>query len=237
MQKCSFCKELIQTVFGKLNTSMKNLSATEKILSLFVIAFAFLFPHFAGFPFFSYTIIVLLVIWLFLKYAAHETFNNIFFSFKKFRIKAIWVGAFAAIILFGLLQYAIMPLVKKFIPNATINLHDYDFIKGNLINYILVMIAALIAGGFYEELVFHGFIFTRFEKLFNKNATIIAFILTAIIFAAYHFQQGILGMINAGIAGCAYHALILKNNRNLWYGIFFHAFYDFIGLSFIYAGH
>jgi hypothetical protein len=46
-----------------------------------------------------------------------------------------------------------------------------------------------------------------------------------------------LGMINAGIAGCAYHAFILKNNRNLWYGLFFHAFYDFIGLSFIYAGH
>jgi membrane protease YdiL (CAAX protease family) len=217
---------------------MKKLSSTtQKIISLFIIAFAFLFPHYAGFPFFSYTIIVLFVIWFFLKYTSKENFNNIFFSFKKFQAKAIWLGAVAAIILFAALQYVIMPLLQKIFPNQTINLHDYDFIKGNLVNYILVMIAALIIGGFYEELVFHGFIFTRLEKIFNRYKTAIAFTLTAIIFAAYHFQQGILGMINAGIAGCAYHVFILKNNRNLWYGLFFHAFYDFIGLSFIYAKH
>lgn len=217
---------------------MQKLStATQKIISLFIIAFAFLFPHYAGFPFFSYAIIVLIIIWLFLKYISKESFKDIFFSFKKFEAKSIWLGAIAAIILSALLQYAIMPLFQKFFPNQTINLHDYDFIKGNLVNYILVMIAALIVGGFYEELVFHGFIFTRLEKIFNKHQTVIAFILTAIIFAAYHFQQGILGVINAGIAGCAYHAFILKNGRNLWYGLFFHAFYDFIGLTFIYAGH
>ena len=217
---------------------MQKLSlSTQKIISVLIIAFAFFFPHYAGLPFFSYTIIVLFVIWLFLKYISKENFNDIFFSFKNFQLKAIWLGAIAAIILFTLLQYAIMPLIKNLFPNQTINLHDFDFIKGNFINYILVMIAALIVGGFYEELVFHGFIFTRFEKIFNRYKTVIAFILTAIIFAAYHFQQGILGVINAGIAGCAYHAFILKNNRNLWYGLFFHAFYDFIGLSFIYAGH
>lgn len=212
-------------------------SSTQKIISLFVIAFAFFFPHYGGFPFFSYAIIVLIIIWLFLKYISKENFSDIFFSFKKFQLKAIWLGAIAAIVLSVLLQHAIMPLFEKFFPNQTINLHDYDFIKGNLVNYIFVMVAALIVGGFYEELVFHGFIFTRFEKIFNNHKTVIAFILTAIIFAAYHFQQGVLGMINAGIAGCAYHLFILKNNRNLWYGLFFHAFYDFIGLSFIYAGH
>ncbi len=211
-------------------------STTQKIISVFVIAFAFLFPHYVGFPFFSYAIIVLFVIWLFLKYIAKQNFNDIFFSFKNFEFKAIWLGAVAAILLFALLKYAIMPLLKKLWPTEAINLHDFDFIKGNLVNYIFVMIAALLVGGFYEELVFHGFIFTRFEKIFNRYKTVIAFILTAIIFAVYHFQQGFLGIINAGIAGCAYHAFILKNNRNLWYGLFFHAFYDFIGLSFIYAG-
>ena len=100
------------------------------------------------------------------------------------------------------------------------------------------MIAALVVGGFYEELVFHGFIFTRLEKLLpSQKLVLLNFILTNVIFAVYHFQLGILGIINAFIAGCAYHAFILKNNRNLWYGLFFHAFYDFIGLSFIYAGY
>jgi membrane protease YdiL (CAAX protease family) len=212
-------------------------SVTQKIISLFVIAFAFFFPHYGGFPFFSYAVIVLMVIWLFLKYITGENCKDILFSFKKFQFRAIWLGAIAAILLFIALEYGIMPLMKRFFPGQEIDLHDFDFIKGHLINYILVLIAALVIGGFYEELTFHGFIFTSFEKLFSRHKTLIAFVLSAFVFAAYHFQQGILGMINAGIAGCAYHAFIIKNDRNLWYGIFIHAFYDFIGLSFIYAGH
>lgn len=217
---------------------MQNFSsASQKIISLLIIAFAFFFPHYGGFPFFSYAAIVLIIVWLFLKYFTGESFKDIFFSFKNFQLRSIWLGAITAVILFVVLQYAIIPLLEKLFPSQKINLHDYDFIKGDLLNYILVMVAALVVGGFYEELIFHGFIFTRFEKIFKKNKTLIAFTLSTLIFAAYHFQQGTLGMINAGIAGCAYHAMILKNARNLWYGLFFHAFYDFIGLSFIYAGH
>jgi len=217
---------------------MQNFSsATQKIISLLLIAFAFFFPHYGGFPFFSYVPIVLIIAWLFLKYVTRENFEDIFFSFKTFRSRSIWFGAIAAVILFGVLQYGIMPLLQRFFPGERINLHDYDFIKGNLLNYILVLGAALVVGGFYEELIFHGFVFTRFEKIFIKYKTSVAFILSALIFAAYHFQQGPLGMINAGIAGCAYQSLILRNHRNLWYGLFFHAFYDFIGLSFIYAGY
>jgi membrane protease YdiL (CAAX protease family) len=211
--------------------------AAQKIISLFIIAFVFFFPHYSGFPFFSYVVIVLMIVWLFLKYVTGENFEDIFFSFKKFRLRSIWSGAIAAILLFAALEFGILPLLHEVFPNQKINLHDYDFIKGNLLNYIFVLVAALVVGGFYEELIFHGFMFTRFEKIFIRSKTLIAFVLTAFIFAAYHFQQGILGMINAGIAGCAYHALILKNDRNLWYGLFFHAFYDFIGLSFIYAGY
>jgi len=217
---------------------MQNFSSvTQNIISLFLVAFAFLFPHYGGLPFFSYVPIVLIIVWLFLKHVTGENFKDIFFSFKNFRSRSIWLGAMAAVILFAILQYGIMPLFQKFLPNQKIDLHDFDFVKGNLLNYILVLVAALVVGGFYEELIFHGFIFTRFEKIFIKSKTLISFILSALIFAAYHFQQGPLGMVNAGVAGCAYHAFIIKNDRNLWYGLFFHAFYDFIGLSFIYAGH
>jgi len=96
---------------------------------------------------------------------------------------------------------------------------------------------ALFVGGFYEEIIFHGFIFTRLEKIFKgKWATIVAFIITTVIFGLYHFQQGIKGILLTFIAGAVYHVLILKFNRNLWYGIFIHAFFDFIGLTLIYLG-
>jgi membrane protease YdiL (CAAX protease family) len=94
-----------------------------------------------------------------------------------------------------------------------------------------------VVGGFYEEIIFHGFIFTRLEKISKgKYAVAISFIITNLIFGAYHFQQGIKGILVATIAGFAYHALILKFNRNLWYGLFFHTFFDFIGLTLIYLG-
>lgn len=217
---------------------MKNFSSNaQKTISIFIIAFAFFFPHYGGFPFFSYAVIVLIVVWLFLRYFTGENFEDIFFRFKNFRLRSIWMGAVAAVILFAILQYGVIPVFEKFFPGRKIDLHDFDFIRGHFINYILVLVAALLVGGFYEELIFHGFVFTRLEKIFGKYKTLIAFILTAFVFAAYHFQQGIFGMVNAGLAGAAYHSLILKNGRNLWYGLFFHAFYDFIGLSFIYAGH
>ena len=210
----------------------------EKTISLLLIAFIFLFPHYSYLPLFLYVPVVLLVVWLFLKYISNESFKNIFFSFKSFETKSIWVGALSAIILFGTLGFLVLPLLKKVFPHEVIDLKDFDFIKHNPIHFIFVLLMALIVGGFYEELVFHCFIFTRFEKLFaSKNYVIISFILTNIIFGAYHYQQAILGIINAFIAGCAYHALILKHNRNLWYGLFFHTFFDFIGLTFIFLGH
>src|SRR5215831_7871985 len=129
-------------------------TATQKIVSLFLIAFAFFFPHYGGFPFFSYAVIVLIIVGLFLKYVSGENFKDLFFSFKDFRWRSIWLGAIAAVLLVLVLDYGILPLLHLLLPNEKINLHDFDFIKGNLLNYILVMIAALVIGGFYEELIF-----------------------------------------------------------------------------------
>jgi membrane protease YdiL (CAAX protease family) len=93
-------------------------------------------------------------------------------------------------------------------------------------------------GGFYEELVFHGFIFTRLEKIIpGKYGLVMSFIGANLIFALYHFQLGPAGILNALIAGCAYHALMLRFNRNLWYSFFFHGFFDAIGLTYIYLGY
>jgi len=117
------------------------------------------------------------------------------------------------------------------------DLSDFSGIRGNTVNYIIILLLALVVGGFYEEIVFHGFIFTRLEKIFPGTwKTILAFIVTNVIFGLYHFQLGLKGILLATIAGAAYHVLILKFNRNLWYGVFFHAFFDFIGLTLIYLG-
>jgi membrane protease YdiL (CAAX protease family) len=216
---------------------MKSSSLQQTILSLVIIAFCFFIPHYAQLTIFIYPIVVLLVIGLFLKYISKENFSHLLFSFKRFEFKAVWIGIFAAILLSCFFQFAWEPLITKILPGEKTDLSDFSGIRGNTVNYVIILLLALVVGGFYEEIVFHGFIFTRLEKIFHgKWATIAAFIITNLIFGAYHFQQGIKGILLATIAGAAYHVLILKFNRNLWYGLFFHAFFDFIGLTLIYLG-
>lgn len=210
----------------------------QTILAFLVIALCFLIPHFARLTIFIYPIVVLLIIWLFLRYVTKENFTNLLFSFKRFELKAVWIGIIAAILLSCFFQFAWDPLINKILPGAKTDLSDFAGIRGNTVNYIIILVVALVVGGFYEEIVFHGFIFTRLEKIFpGKYATIISFILSNLIFGAYHIQLGIKEVLLATIAGMAYHALILKFNRNLWYGLFFHAFFDFIGLTYIYLGY
>ena len=211
--------------------------ALKVLLSILTIAFCFFVPHYANLTIFIYPIVVLIVVWLYLKYISKENFSDIFFSFKRFQVKAIWIGIIAAILLSLFFRFAWDPFINHIIPSGKIDLSDFAGIRDSPVNYVIVLLLALLVGGFYEEIIFHGFIFTRLEKIFKgKWATIIAFILTTIIFGLYHFQQGLKGILLTAIAGAVYHVLILKFNRNLWYGVFVHAFFDFIGLTLIYLG-
>jgi len=218
-----------------LKTESSN--ALKTFLSILTIAFCFFIPHYANLTIFIYPIVVLMVVWLYLKYISKESFSDIFFSFKRFKVKAIWIGIIVAILLSLFFRFAWDPLINSILPSGKIDLSDFANIRNSPVNYIIFLIIALLVGGFYEEIIFHGFIFTRLEKIFKgKWATTVAFILTIIIFGLYHFQQGIKGILLTAIAGAVYHALILKFNRNLWYGVFVHAFFDFIGLTLIYLG-
>jgi membrane protease YdiL (CAAX protease family) len=212
-------------------------SNLQTVLSFLAIAFCFFIPHYAQLTIFIYPIVVLIVIWLFLKYISKETFSHLFFNFKRFEFKAVWIGIIAAILLSCFFQFTWEPIINKVLPGEKMDLSAFSGIRGNTVNYIIILLLALVVGGFYEEIVFHGFIFTRFEKIFPGTwKTILAFIVTNVIFGLYHFQLGLKGILLATIAGAAYHVLILKFNRNLWYGVFFHAFFDFIGLTLIYLG-
>ncbi|HEY5461922.1 MAG TPA: type II CAAX endopeptidase family protein [Hanamia sp.] len=215
----------------------KKISSTEIIFTAFAIAFVFLFPHFGFVPIpFYYVLPVLIFVWLFLKRTG-EKFADIGFSFKRFEIKSIFTGAIMAIALFVFLQYVFYPLLSKIIVLKPANLDDFKNIRHHPLNYVFTLAAGFIAGGFYEELIFHGFVFTRIEKIVRgKFAVPVSFIITNLIFGFYHLQLGTAGMLNAFIAGCAYQYLMMKFNRNLWYSIFFHAFFDAIALTYIYIG-
>ena len=210
----------------------------EILLTLFAIAFVVLIPHSGVIPIpFGYSIPVLIFIWLFLK-RSKENFSSIGFSFNRFEVKSVLIGTVTAILLFSFLNWVFFPLLVKIIPLPLANLGDIAKVKGNPGFYIFILAMGWVIGGFYEEIVFHGFIFTRLEKLIpGKYTLVIAFLLCNVIFALYHLQLGSQGVINAFVAGCVYHALMLRYKRNMWYAIICHAVFDSIALTFIYAGY
>jgi membrane protease YdiL (CAAX protease family) len=216
---------------------MDKMNPREKIAASIAIIFCFVFPHFGG-GILVYPVIVSLVLFAYMKFIAKEGLNDLLFSMKRFEWTAVWIGLVGAFALSAFFRFAWGPLIEMILPAQKIDLSDFNYIKGNTGNYIFILFIAFIVGGIYEEIVFHGFIFTRLEKLFpGKYANPVAFGLTTLIFGAYHFQQGIVGILLTMVAGAVYHILILKFKRNLWYGVFIHTFFDFIGLTMIYLGY
>jgi membrane protease YdiL (CAAX protease family) len=172
----------------------KTNSIQEIIFSILAIAFVFIFPHLGVAPDFTYAVPVLLFIWLYLK-RSKENFADIGFSFKRFEKKAIWVGTLTGIILFCFLNYAFFPLLNKILHLPAAELSSFSAIRHNIPMYIFVLVMGWIIGGIYEEIVFHGFIFTRIEKMFGgKYATAISVLITGVIFGLYHIQLGAAGV-------------------------------------------
>lgn len=210
----------------------------EIIFIVVAIAFIFFFPRFGLIPLpYGFAVVITLAIWWYLQ-RTHENFNDLGFSFRRFEPKAVIIGAVAAVLIFSFLQYIFFPVLTKIIPLEKANLDDFKKVRHHTGNYIFFLVLSWLGGGFYEELVFHGFIFTRLEKMIpGKNALRISFLLTNTIFGLYHFQLGIGGVFNAFLAGSAYHALMIKYKRNLWYSIFVHGFFDTIAFTYIYLGY
>lgn len=221
-----------------LNGNLSIMSIKEILVCSAAIIFVVLVPHSGVVPLpFGYAIPVLIFIWFYLKRSG-ENFEDIGFGFKWFEIKAAVVGTIAGILLFAFLNWVFFPLIEKVVHFPPDNLGDFTKIKGNTGFYIFLVIMSWLIGGFYEEMAFHGFIFTRLEEIMaGKYAVLLSFLFTNTIFALYHLQLGPRGVLNAFIAGCVYHGLMLYYKRNIWYAVFCHAVFDTIALTFMYAGY
>lgn len=215
----------------------KILTFKLSISYLLAIAMIILIPHTGFFPMFSYAIPLTVMVWFVLKMTG-ESFSEIGFSFRRFNIKSVLIGCLSAILFFTFIEYIFFPALQNIIYLPPADLGGFESIRQNTSLYIFIVLMGWLVGGFYEELVFHGFIFTRLQKLIgSKYSIMVSFFITNIIFAFYHLQLGPQGVINAFIAGCAYHALMLKFGGNMWYSFFFHGFFDTIALTYIYLGY
>lgn len=206
----------------------------KRILSIIAIGIIIFLPHAELIPFFGYSIPILLFIWFVLKYSK-ETFSDIGFSLRQFKPKSILIGALIAVLTLAFMQLIFHPVLDFFVSLEYKDAGLNDTIQGGKLQFFIMIIMGWLIGGFYEEIVFHGFIFTRLEKMFKgEYSTYISFVITSAIFGVYHIQLGASGIINALVVGAVYLALFLYFKRNLWYSIFCHGFYNTMVMTLIY---
>lgn len=210
------------------------MNAKEAILSVVTIGIIIFLPHAELLPFFIYTIPVTLITWLVLKYC-NKTFADIGFSFKNFKPQSIVFGGIAAVVTLTFMQLVFHPFLDLFLELEYSDSGLNETIRGGKLQFFIMVILGWLIGGVYEEIVFHGFIFSSLEMIIKgKYRTHISFIITSIIFGVYHVQLGASGLINALVVGAIYLALFLYFKRNLWYSIFCHGVYNTLVMTVIY---
>lgn len=207
------------------------------ILETLIIGVIVIFPHYSPIPLMGFSIPILLMVWLYLKYT-NSSFAEIGFSFKGFKWHALAVGSLVAILTLAFMQLIFHPALDYFIDFPATDFKLYDQLRESMGQLIFLIILSWIVGGFYEEIVFHGFIFNRVEKhLPSKYGTLLAFIISASLFGVYHVQLGPDGLINAFLVGAVYLGLFLYFKRNLWYPIICHGMHNSLVMILIYLGY
>jgi membrane protease YdiL (CAAX protease family) len=198
-----------------------------------LIAFVMLFPHYAHLPMYAYPFVVLGVVWIYLNFNG-ESFNSIGFRFSDLKFKAFYIGGAIGLTFAAFHFWVLGPFIVRLgFKNA--NLSDFNFIRHHFINYLLLLLLAAVLVIPYEEIVFRGFIFNRVKAIFKKSF-LISGIITSILFALYHWQEGCGAVIAIFIFALFITWLYKIFKGNLWYLIFFHLLYDTFMLTMILLG-
>ena len=210
-----------------MNINLKK----EILIDSGMILFLILFPHFVPLPFYSYSIICFIAVVIYLK-RKRKNLRDIGLQKKGVNLKTILIGILSALIWVGFMRWVFVPAITNLF--TVPDYKEYDFIRNNISNLIITLIAAWIVGGFYEEIVFRGFINSTFEKYFNSFW--VSACITSVLFGIYHWQQGIFGICAAILGGLYWSFIYGYFGKNLWNAILSHAIFDTVTLILIYLG-
>ena len=202
-------------------------------VDIVMIAFVMLFPHYAHLPMYAYPFVVLGVIWVYLNFN-NESFASIGFRFADLKWRAFYVGGAIGLAYAAFNYWLLGPFITH-LGFKSANLSDINFIRHHFLNYLFLLLLAAFLVVPYEEMVFRGFIFNRVRVMFGKSF-LISGIITSILFALYHWQEGIEAVIAIFIFALFITWLYKIFKGNLWYLIFFHLLYDTFMLTIILLG-
>ena len=225
------------------NQLQKNkLFKIGEILFLFIFAFFFILlilPLAGNNPILKQTvlwianILMLIYVWIGLKLRG-ESWKDFGLTFKPISwgdsIKLLLLSLLVFVLaLAGFIIGSIIMANITGIPEGA-NMTGYDYLKDNIGMLLLTLAGVYIVSSFGEEVIYRGFLITRISQIGtdSKKATIIAIILSSIIFGLIHYSWGPMGMVQTGFMGLALGICYIKLKRRLWILILAHAYMDTI---------
>lgn len=162
------------------------------------------------------------------------------FNWSEFGInKLIWKDTIIkaliyATFIFILIGFFVEPLVEIYF--GPVDLSSFDYLRGNLLNYLIFILIMWIFAAFGEEFLYRGFFMKRFAVILGdtNKAWMISAIVISIVFGFAHYYQGVSGMLTTGLIGFCFSLIFYKNKDNLTMAMLTHGFYDMIGITLIY---
>jgi membrane protease YdiL (CAAX protease family) len=209
----------------------------DTVFNLFLLLMILVFPHLGLMPNLTYSIPIILLLLGYLKFSG-SSWSAWGLKRSGFGWKPVLIGILSAVIIVLFMQGLFFPVLERFVVFEEGDTAVYHLAQQGPWELAFLITLSWIVGGFYEELAFHGFIFTFLERrIGGKHAELWSFVVTSLIFGAYHFHLGTAGTINALLVGMAYLGLFLHFKRNLWYSIVCHGTYNTLIFIMIYNGY
>lgn len=151
-----------------------------------------------------------------------------------------WISLILITLVFGIIlelgfQSIVEPVIEKAL-GSNLDLSNLEGIKGDPLNYILLLTIGWLVGGFLEEVLFRGFLLDRISQLFNnrKLGNILAILITSTVFGLAHMYQGYPGVIATGLISVILGVVYVNSKKVLWYSIFIHGFNNTVGITIIF---
>ncbi len=157
-----------------------------------------------------------------------------------FRRPASWPKLLVTTLMYGFaIQMIFTIVIEPGLSRLTgdpVDISVFDEVRGNFVNFLLMMALGWVVGGFLEEFTFRGFIVGRVRWLLGSGtaATWVAVLAAAVPFGVAHFYQGITGMLATGMIGFVLGAVYVYHGFNLWYAMFTHGFINTVGIVALY---
>lgn len=208
----------------------QRINLPEVVLALLCLLVILFFP-----PTGIVVSFVVVLIYLLFGKNRMQKFRSIGFQTPSNMGSAILICLFLGILIEVTSEVFINPLIELG-TKSSINLSDFDNVRGNIPHYLIWILLGWVIGGFLEEILFRGFLITRLSSVFAKEwvGNILAILITSATFGFSHMYQGWSGVISTGLIAIILGLIFVKSKKILWYSILTHGFINTTAFTLIY---